>query len=634
MNNRAYASFDQSPMYQPGNGDPQNPNVPGLPWYRGELRRRLSRLMMSGSEGMRIAAGSGGPVAYMASSVTSPEYGTLRAMPNVLPIEQGETQLEYQTRRDRSVLAGFFADAIDEHVGRAFHQPPMLMEDVPTFIRGEYEYTDVPVDDGSDTEQEDAAGTQPKVRRVAKLKEAGIWENIDNQGNHGDVFGRRIWADAEIDGVTFVVIEMTPGSKDKNGIPLPQSLADRRLNGSRVYWTQIVATDVIEATPRMCNGSPRLSVWRQRERFVDDLGNVIHRVRKFYDGLADNECSDKMSKGYISQGDIRRKARYELYEEPEEVRHISMDTKDRYSKEWNMIDSGYLTLSFIPVVAFMYGKKIDFFQTEVANGGLAEANALHFRVYSDYLDLLHAACVPMLHRSGWTPAMADPSNPQTTVSSRRMLYSNDPSAKAEWVEVKGTSLERVESSLDRIESRCQALSLEPILQRLGTPTATAEGLKAAKANSRIEGWMVMYKDALETCLDYSAMYEGLGENKGGSVATNKDLGLFLLGGVDANLLVAINAAGKIDDTTLLSEFKRRGILHMDADIGEIIRMARMEAAARAVPPTGNEVKSAIAPSGLTTTAQTEMIAAQGPPIPKGEGDSSGSPSKSPSDNAE
>src|SRR5579864_6487545 len=169
--------FDAVMGQVPSTGtDPNHPNFPNPMWQRGQMRRRLSRLLMGGTEAMRVAAGSGGPVTSIATTVWNPaEYATLRAMPNVLPKETGETDFEYQIRRDRSVLAGFFHDAIDEHVGRAFHQPPHLLEDVPSFIRGEIEYVDVPVDDGAD----EPSDIVPAKRRIAKTVSSGLWENID-----------------------------------------------------------------------------------------------------------------------------------------------------------------------------------------------------------------------------------------------------------------------------------------------------------------------------------------------------------------------------------------------------------------------------------------------------------------------
>ena len=609
------ASFDQSPAYAPAIGMGGNIDTPTMNWYRGEIRRRLSRLLMGGTEAMRVAAGSGGPVAYISSNVQNPqEIGTLRAMPSVLPIEKGETQEEYTTRRDRSVLFSYFKDAIDEHVGRAFHQPPQLLDDVPTFIRGDIQHTEILVDD------EDNPGQKKPIKKTKKIA-TGIWENIDNQGNHGDVFGRALWAAAEIDGITFVLVERTPGPRDQAGAPLAQSVADRKATDGRVYWVHLLAEDCIEITPRMYNGAPRLSVWRHRERMVLARGAVVHRVRKFIDGLHPGEYSDPRQANFIPPDNPSRLARWELYEEPDEVRTMADQTK-REQQGWGPpIEQGYLSLPFIPIVPFFFGDKIDFWQADPAAKGLAEANGVHYRVYSDYLDLLHAACVPMLHRSGWSPSMTDPSNPQNVVSSKRLLWTMDPAGRAEWVEVRGSSLQRIEASLDRIEARCQVLSLEPLLQRLGTPTATAEGLKAAKANSRIEAWMVLYKDSMELCLDYSAQYEGMPEDSGGSVSTNKDLGLFILGGVDFNLLLALNAAGKIDDGTLLFEAKRRGILHMDADIDDIKRLARIEQQNAASRMRGTALPLGQQPPNAT--AQTEEKASQPPPIPPGEGEARG-----------
>lgn len=604
------ANFDNAPVFAPtGGGWPYitgHVNTPTPSWYRGALKRRLPRILLGGTEAMRIAAGSGGMVLYAPSNVQNPqEVGSIRTMPSILPKEKGETDEEYQNRRDKSVLSSFFEDALEEHVGRAFHMPPQLLDDVPVEIRGRMTHQEEMVDDAANPGQK-------KLVSKSSVDVRGIWENIDLQGNSGDVFGRRIWMDAEADGDTYVLVEMQPGPTDESGAPIAESVADRAASGRRPYWVHVTAQEIIEGTPRICSGRPRLSVCRIRERRQREDGWIAHRVRKFIDGVDQTERNDPSRPDYLAPDDPRRLARWELYEQlpPEAVK----GGEDSLATPWPMIDGGRLSLTFIPLVPFQFGRKLEWWQHEPPLARLAEMNLVHYRVFSDYLELVHTAGVPLFHRAGWSPDEANPEDPQLELSSKRLFWSRNPSAKMEYVEHNGHAIGAIRQVLLDLEERMQSLSLEPLLQRLGTPTATAEGLKAAKANARIEAWMVCYKDALEHCLDYTAQLFGKTPGNGGSVSTNKDLGLLLLGGVDFNLIMALNAAGKVDDRTLLLEAKRRGILHFDADIDEIL------ATVKAQQPTlrGNPLHLQL--KGLPPKSGPDGTLTQPPPATQPTGD--------------
>src|SRR5436190_12073035 len=227
---------------------------------RMECARRSSRLLLGGIDALKIASGSGVSLSVGGNSLISTP---------ILPRERGETHEEYEQRKSRSTLYNVLEEAIETHTGMLFRKPPQLSKDVPAVIRD------------------------------------GWWENIDLQGNHGDIFGSTWHWNAEADGIACVLVDKAPGMNGEQ-----QTTGDDDRQGRRPYFVLVKAEEILEATSRFVNGVARLARFRRLECSTVRDGEwgekELRRVRVYVDGLAESEIPQGMAKD-----DPRRFARWE-----------------------------------------------------------------------------------------------------------------------------------------------------------------------------------------------------------------------------------------------------------------------------------------------------------------------------------
>jgi hypothetical protein len=272
------------------------------------------------------------------------------------------------TRHTITGLAGFI-----------FREPPELDEDVPVEIRGE------------ESEDETSEGR------------AGLWENIDNAGTHGDVFLRDIAVDAMIAGHAAILVEY-PRTDGK------QTLKDEKSGNIRPYWVPIRKDNILSWRTDLVAGRLTLTQLVVKECVV---------VQK---GMFGEATEDRYRTFYNNGGTVG----WELYRITD-------------NKELVREDAGtYPTQDEIPVAEITTSGKQGLFESEPPFLDLAYLNLAHYRQWSDYDTSIYKTCVPIFFTAG--VLTTDEAGNPLVIGPNMAISSSDPAAKAEYVSHGGEAL--------------------------------------------------------------------------------------------------------------------------------------------------------------------------------------------------
>lgn len=527
-------------------------NTPSAAYEAQACRWKLIDLILSGVKAVRESCGDG------ASSA-----GILRR-------ERGEDNLEFQRRRDQSRLVDFLGDMIEDHAGRLFRRHPPFDDEVPPEMRG----------------PTTLKGAKPNRKPSGS---AGWAENIDLQGNHLQVFGKKLFKAAKRHGLACIYIDMPPKPESE------RTEEDAKRNARRPYWILVTAPQLIEATPRTVNGVTRLAQARIRETALVkasrwDPGKTVNRVRVLVDGLADAEATREnpgVAADHPRFADMADSARRNLVLEATDARrlvtwelHEEREVAGTSEKQWVVIDSGtFASPRFIPLVPLSLDPEAGFFEAipPRETTALAETTAEYFAMKSPKDSFIRTTLTAALHWAGGPapdPVQAEGKghvNPGR-FNEQSFFVSPDVGAHMEFVEPEGTSLKLAMENLREIEARARQQSMEPLMPGTGDITATDAALRNSKANSRLEAQFVAYVDCIERAMGVTMMVAKTtaGEDVGGSLVV--DLEKMQLVSVGDNFTSVLELAKNriIGPKTAVKEAVRYKVLGEDTDI-DVVR---------------------------------------------------------------
>ena len=364
-------------------------------------------------------------------------------------------------------------------------------------------------------------------------------ENIDLQGANLTRFVREVFKAALKDGVTHILIDypQTEGGETR---------ADEQAKGIRSYWVHIRSSQVIGWIIEIVNGKKVLQMVRFRETLQIPDGDYgvkeINRIRVL---LPD---------------------RFEVWEEQEGTGK---------KKEWVKIESGALTLGFIPIVTIMLGEPLSAMTALSPLEDLAELNLAHWKLDSDYRQTLHQM-VPMWFGKGITDAQGKAlgeAGSQVVTGAGHLIHSTNTEADLKGIALESDPADAMGRELNALEEKMALFGLTLMLPKTGQVTATQAGQDKSENDSALRGWAMILKDCLELALQYTAAWGKLG-NKGGSVIVNTDFRAF--SGIDSTILTQAMIAGKIPMGLWLREMQRRGTIADDVDETEVLAMLSNE----------------------------------------------------------
>jgi hypothetical protein len=427
-------------------------------------------------------------------------YGGTEAMraagDTYLPKEKAETDAEYAKRLKRTFLRPYFSDAVRNLAGKVFEQPVKAKDDVPTEIQGTPE-----------TES--------------------LLDNIDNSGNNLQQFGLEVFQDGLVDGISFILVDATAPPE---GTEVGERMTEDQIKalGLRPYWIRVTADQLIGI--RDHNGQ-RLLAARIAGESCEADGEFGEKVEKWVRVLiAGDEAAG-----------IR--ASWSIW--------VESTSNDR--KGWALKSMGFYPALFdIPLHPF-YAKRKDFFRGAPTLGPMAEMCLQEYQKRSDFDRKTHVALVPILHRI-CTEAEA---NAQTEIGVARLMYTQMPEGKAEWIETKGDGVMKL--ALEELEGLGHAIrraGLQPLLDKdVTAKTATEVNTHSRDANCALARMAQSFRDTLAAAaLDTARM---LGGDTGGTFDVNEKFALNAL--ETPQVLTALRDARKVGDIsweTMLTEMHR------------------------------------------------------------------------------
>ena len=351
----------------------------------------------------------------------------------------------------------------------------------------------------------------------------GYTENIDRQGNNLQVWAQSLFSLGLSHGLCHVLVDYpaTEGLRTR---------ADEQQAGVRPYAIMLRPEQVLGWKSQSQGGEQMLSQFRYME--------VVEEPDP------ENAFATKP----VKQIRVLEPGQWETYRQVDD---------GRGGKEWALHAEGATTLPYIPVATF-YTKRTGFLTATPPLLELAHLNIKHWQSQSDQDNILHIARVPMLAVIGvdddkWAMTVG-------TSAATKLPVNGD----MKWVEHTGKAIEAGRQSLQDLVDDMRIAGAKLLhKEKQATKTAAQAEEEAAQEMSPLETMAGQLEDAIDQVLQFFADWLRLGD--GGNVQVNGNFAVDFAPETTLPLLLNMANAGRLSDETLVSEYKRRGVLSDDVD---------------------------------------------------------------------
>jgi len=450
-----------------------------------------------------------------------------------LPAFPKETSDSYAFRCETATLVNYTLKTRDTLCGLVFQKDITFGEDVPTVIQG--------------TETTD-----------------GLIENIDNKGNHFNVFARDLF-ESSFDGSAVILVDA----------PTAQAadLGEQRQLGIRPYWVAYKASDVINWDYQVNPVSKKteLSLIVLRESKTVRVGQFSRQPQLQYRVF------------FLNKGRVNWQLWVEVESKKEE-------------KEFTLEQSGFVAnQTQIPVA--IVGDLCD----KPPLMDLTYKNLEHYQTYSDYKSIIHKTCVPLFYSVNLE---GDP-----VAIGGDVWFKCNEGGSIGFAEVSGSSIDKTEKCLENIKQEMAMLGLAMLAEKVqGDTTATEKMLDSIQETSSLQVRATQLKDALELALQFTANY--LNEKQGGSIELGCSWAQMALSAQELTALSGLVTEGLMSLESFLWQLQKTGKLPPDVDVEEEMKRIDEEMKANAgVKPVLNAQQNPNEKTGENTPTPTEAIAA-------------------------
>jgi hypothetical protein len=363
-------------------------------------------------------------------------------------------------------------------------------------------------------------------------------EAVDSEGRRLDLFAEDVFREALKWGLCHVFVDMPK-------MPANATLADEKAMNAKPYWNKVIPQHLIGWQSIKVGAIDVLTsirIWEEYTEADGDYGEKkVQRIREV------------------------TRTEYKIWE----LRPVVTAGKKSTRTEWQMIETGPMTLGYIPLFT-IYTQREGFMLGSPPLEDLCWINVAHWQSSSDQRHILHVARVPILFGSG----LGDSAD-KIIVGPNRMIAGPE-SSDLKYVEHSGKAIESGREDLKDLESQMKIMGLELLLPNTsgGGQTATAKSLDYADVNSPLQFMAIALQDALEAGLQITADWMKIGQ--AGSLKVNTDYGITLRDAADVQALIQARIAGEISDETFWTELKRRNILSEDFDVNKEKSLLKQE----------------------------------------------------------
>jgi hypothetical protein len=415
-----------------------------------------------------------------------------------LPSFPRESAEAYRDRLATSVFYDAYARTVDGLTGMVFRKPPQLADEVPSAIQE-------------------------------------LWENIDGQGTHGEVFLKERHRDGEIDGHFLIFVDM-----ERVGEGAVRSRAQERALGLRPYWVGIRKQDVLGFRSEVRGGVLRITHLRYRETATEPEGEYREK-------------------------EVKKVREYNLTPAGVEFIVWAHRTDDKGKQTWVRDDEGTMSIDEIPVAVGYLGERAGLLETDPPHLALALENVRHYQLVSDNDNVLHIASVPQLAIFG-----ADPEGDQAVSPNGAWKFTNA-DAKMEYIEPQGNGLDAMQKRIEKSEHRMAILGLSTLMSETrGVETATSKRINKSESDSTLASHARATQDAGEEAIRLTAKWlnvEAELPDRGTArwLTISNDFEHLPLDAQTVTALAGLVAAGDLTQETLWAILQRGEILPDDFD---------------------------------------------------------------------
>lgn len=388
-------------------------------------------------------------------------------------------------------------------------------------------------------------------------KIAALWENIDNKGNHGNVFCRDIFEES-FDGWAAILV-------DAPTVVAGDAGQERNL-GLRPYWVAYEACDVInwdyQVNPVSRKTELSLVVFRECQSVAKGryLREDVVRYRTFF--LGDN-------------GGV-----YWRLDEEQKQKDAAGNATGKTVIVPVVDDTLIPKLDAIPV-AFV-GEPGD----EPVLLDLAFTNLKHAQKLSDYEAIIHKTCVPIPFTVGVDAGEFGKITQVGATMYHLGMGSQGVTPTMAYAEVSGGSIDKARQALEDLKLDMAMLGLAMLAANRranADVTATEKLLDTIKETSTLQVRANQLKDAIELALSFTAKYLGLED--GGSITLGATWSEMMLSAQDIQARAQLVADGSLSLESFLWTLEKADIL--PEDVTAVDELQRIETEMKTITPVRN-----------------------------------------------
>ena len=436
----------------------------------------------------------------------------VKAGTKYIPMGAKETPKKYQERLERGIMTETFKETVEFLSGQVFQKSVILSENAPQ------EFID--------------------------------WAtNVDAQGNDFTRWCINAFQAGVINGTTFALVEHSRIDTRANEVgqteyfdgsswQIKTKKSDIE-NGWRPYLIHIPLQNVVSCWVEEKNGNQEITMFRYKEVIKEPIaGNpfgreTIERIRCYMRG------------GY-----------FEVWE------------KREAQEEYALIESGKLSIDFIPLAVFMCGDKITNCTAVPSLEGLAQLNVREWKSQVSYYNLKEYNDKPIYFASG-LGATTFEEDERGELKEKAIIIEVGDFVKTDNDQAQlhsvGINSDSMAHSRNDIAKLCEAMGIygmQIIQPKTGVKTATEIQRESDENNSKLQVWAGNFEDFLDNLLMYLGMW--LNNTTTVNAQVNKEFSQ----PIDKEYILNLYRLGLLSRETVLEISKRIGQLPDNISIEE------------------------------------------------------------------
>lgn len=370
--------------------------------------------------------------------------------------------------------------------------------------------------------------------------------NADRQGTSLSSFAQSIYEDAVDRGVGLFLVDNVPTAD--------MSLPEADAIDARPYFRRIQPDNLVGCKTAMRNGTEVVTELRFRNWFYtpSNLG---------YDTLSDmvEVWTETTVQQWFRQGADTT---------PDRER----DAERQYLAGYRLVQEWEHGFPGIPLVA-CYTKKVGALHGEPPMEDLAWQNVAHWNSLSMQGEALHYCRSPILTIKGASSQMAE-AKPE--VGPGATITDSSDTLEVSFTEIAGTSLAAGEVEIKRIEERCMALGMQPLMAVAGPSTATGEVRADTNEKSEAQRWIEALEWAIYTAFEHAATWLGTELPEDFDWTLYRDSSLIAGKATDVPVIVQLMTQRQIPLNVGLRELAVRGVLSTVDDADELAEQIQLQ----------------------------------------------------------